>query len=381
MDLEHLKRWHWLLIGLLVGALWSSVRLFYGYNLDSDNPESGANFEYALVATPDALVHLGTDEGRIYLGDLRVYPAIKDDSPDILGTHQAAPPPRPAPRLWPWFSRPATNKAKPPAEPPPVSATTPEPKPAGSRQVNWVTGKVYSYRYMKDPKTGRTVPDPTPKALPFIYKASIPFIPDPRFDYVAHLSFYNLKLKPTAGYASATGREYPNILAYLDELNRKYGAGTVKYRYAWWESKAAVITLYPLAGMVVIGGIWPTVLGLLIGAGFGHKKGKGDEFDLSRFKGKSKASMPKAAVAMTRQDELRLAALEAEMEKNLQGFGANADVAATPAAVTPAPAVKPLAAVVEESKPAAEKPHAHKAFGASGGDYYPTEIHVGGEKK
>ena len=39
MDLENFKRWHWMLIGLLVGILWAGVRLFYGYSLETESRE------------------------------------------------------------------------------------------------------------------------------------------------------------------------------------------------------------------------------------------------------------------------------------------------------------------------------------------------------
>ena len=59
-------------------------------------------------------------------------------------------------------------------------------------------------------------------------------------------------------------------MAYLDSLSGKDRAK--RYRYAWWEMPAVVWSVYPVAGLVAIGGIWPMVMGLMVGAGMGRKR-------------------------------------------------------------------------------------------------------------
>jgi len=52
--------------------------------------------------------------------------------------------------------------------------------------------------------------------------------------------------------------EYPSVVQFLAALNRVYG---IKYRYAWW---AAYPVLSWVTGcLIVIGGIWPTLINLL----------------------------------------------------------------------------------------------------------------------
>src|SRR5207237_890076 len=117
-------------------------------------------------------------------------------------------------------------------------------------------------------------------------------ISKPLYDYVSNDGVYQWFLsyrlpKPVAGYikpvqaaaaVAAPNRTYPTIKDYFDALNRKYGSGTVKYRYCWWERPGAMLAIYPAAGLVLIGGVWPTVLGLLIGAGLGPKRKKDDDY-------------------------------------------------------------------------------------------------------
>ena len=69
----------------------------------------------------------------------------------------------------------------------------------------------------------------------------------------------------------------------------------------------------------------------------------------------------------------RLAAINAELEKNLQG---SAEVAVTKGGVMAENAVRKLdGGAAEETKEAEDKAARAKAFGAGRTDFYPTEIH------
>ncbi|HWB54906.1 MAG TPA: hypothetical protein VG722_11960, partial [Tepidisphaeraceae bacterium] len=73
----------------------------------------------------------------------------------------------------------------------------------------------------------------------------------------------------------------------------------VKYSVAWWEVPNTQYELWAAGCLVVIGGIWPTILNLLVGAGFGPAKKK-ETFDLSRYgKTKETAPVPSARREMT----------------------------------------------------------------------------------
>src|SRR5437868_145571 len=188
MDLENFKRWHWMLIGLLVGILWAGVRLFYGYSLETESREDAqSQFEIALLATPKDPVHSpNSDDGNLYLTDIKIYPAVKDDGPEIRRTQR---PPAPAPRRgrqpsftiqWPWIKTPTTAKsaASPPAtaptEPPSIAASSePASKRAPDRMVNWITGVVHSRSITFNPKTRQRTLASNERAIPFRYKATI----------------------------------------------------------------------------------------------------------------------------------------------------------------------------------------------------------------
>jgi len=67
---------------------------------------------------------------------------------------------------------------------------------------------------------------------------------------------------------------------YLANLQKRDGA--VSYAYGWWKEKTATIAIWTIATVAVIGGIWPTFLNLIVGAGLGgsrEKKKKEDYFD------------------------------------------------------------------------------------------------------
>ena len=327
MDLQDLKRWHWMLIGLIAGALWAGSRLFYGINIDDGDPENQTGtFERVVMATKEAPAFVDfIDNGNVYVSDLKVYPAMPDNSRE--GQSSAL---------------------------------------AGSAgQVQWVTGTIGRRRFKRDGREWQT--------RAFRYKASVPFVPRKDTDYIADNWVPYGRFKPIAGYIKPAATPYPSIINYLDELNRKYGSGSVKYRYAWWEGRAAIMTIYPLGGLVLIGGVWPILLGLMIGAGFGGKVKK-ETYDLSRYSGESKATMPKTADTMTDADRAQLAALEAELEKNLASVGK-----ATPriSAEADVPQIRNLSEGKSvDTQKAPEKVDPAKAFGDEGGAYYPTEIHA-----
>ncbi len=109
----------------------------------------------------------------------------------------------------------------------------------------------------------------------------------------------------------ANPRTY-TVRSYLDEMSRRHG--WVKYRYAWWGEPRLAMGLWALGSVVVVGGIWPTVLNLLVGAGYSRPRPAPEpEYDLSRFKGEP----PLAAVAAP-ADDSRLAELEAKLLSDLE---------------------------------------------------------------
>lgn len=127
----------------------------------------------------------------------------------------------------------------------------------------------------------------------------------------------------------------------------------ISYQYGWWAGRNAVLTIGALSGLIIIGGIWPTVLNVMLGAGFGRKKNTDPDYDLSRFKGEQKKTPAVSAKAAGEQVE----AMEALLDVKLKEMESEAATKAT--TVAQKPQDKPVrkldasAAEPTEPKPAA----------------------------
>ena len=182
-----------------------------------------------------------------------------------------------------------------------------------------------------------------------------------------------------------TGREYldklKNHIRKLDKAKYPY-AKNFEYRYAWLETPRGAYTTFGVAGLAIVGLVWPTIINLLVGAGYGRPV-TDDEDDkyLARFKGKSAPHKP-IKVGMTEADLAELAAMEARLEAQLKDSGLamtdkkpGGKSKETAAQTAEKAAKKFTGAAAEELKTAATKAEAHKDFGQDQGDYYPTEVH------
>jgi hypothetical protein len=322
MDLQELKRWHWMAIGLLVGGLWAGTQLFYGITVDDGDPDTlEGPFDMAVMATKEAPSFVDFfDNGNVYVTDLHVHPPGTDTSVDADRGHP--------------------------------------------NQAQWITGTVGRRRFKRGTQEWST--------KPFKYKAAVPYVANKKYDYITTDWVPYGRFKPVAGYVKTKPVSYPTITAYFDALNKKFGPNSVRYRYIWWEERWAVMTMYPLAGLLVIGGVWPTILQLLVGAGLG-KKQKADDYNLDRYSGKTAAAVMKPT-GLTEADHQQIEAMEAALEKNLEGFVLPA---AAPASPAPPAAIRKLEAEeANTSKKGDQQPTAEKSFGAGSGNFYPTEIHT-----
>ncbi len=103
-----------------------------------------------------------------------------------------------------------------------------------------------------------------------------------------------------------------------DQLNLKFG---------WWNERPAAIGLWAASGLVVIGGIWPTIIGLLISGGLGpHGKSadeKSNEAYLGQFGrgGSESANISGNAPLSTELQRAELDKLNAKLEQSLNAGG------------------------------------------------------------
>lgn len=151
------------------------------------------------------------------------------------------------------------------------------------------------------------------------------------------------------------------VLDYLSSVKESHPQ--IAYRTAWWERPAILYTLWGTGGVLIIGVIWPTVLGLLLGAGFGRHAPAEQPYDLSRFKGEPE---PKTAGHLTTDEPLdveQLEALEQELRRSLAQQASTSD---QPAGERPA--IPQLDATPDES-PRPDQADEHKDYQ---GEYYPV---------
>jgi hypothetical protein len=112
------------------------------------------------------------------------------------------------------------------------------------------------------------------------------------------------------------------VLDYLAAAKTKRPG--IAYTYGWWTDRRAMYAIGGVGGLVVIGGIWPTVLNLLLGAGFGRQKKPAEEYDLDRFKGET-APTNAAVVASGEELEAQLDARLQELQSDMAGVKSNGE--------------------------------------------------------
>jgi hypothetical protein len=302
MQIEDLKRWHWALLGVIAG-------LIFSYAWQDHDVVGNKYYEMAEIKQnmfEREALSKSRESGAAILQDVRVEPPVRDYENNL-------------------------------------------------RQI--VTGK----RLRFNPK------DQKEYLVPFYYYASIP--------YVWHLPVPGAKPLP----ADATVMDY---LAAAHTANP-----LLHYRFAWELQSNWFTALWVIGGVVVIGGIWPTVLNMLLGAGLGRPpksvEKKEDEAYLSRF-GKDRKPQPVlAAKGPTDEDRQRLD----EMNAALEGQLAAAGLSLTAASQNPSTngddsvageVVVPLGSgIAEPAEVGTPQAHAHeteeerrKRFAA--GDFYPV---------
>jgi hypothetical protein len=186
-----------------------------------------------------------------------------------------------------------------------------------------------------------------------------------RFSITAEVPF-----KPPG--ARAAPNETYTIRDHIDQLAKSHP--DIRYRYAWWNMPAAIVAIWGGGSLLLIGGVWPTVLGLMIGAGLGRPKTeKKEEYNLDRV-GQTSAeeediTVKPGAKTVTAEDHDKLRQLQETLERNLAAAGVTQTAPAdTPAAgATP---VKKLDGVPLESAAALQnQDNAPKQYG---GEFYPV---------
>jgi hypothetical protein len=284
MAIEDLKRWHWVVIGCLVGLVLGFGQVYGGnepgVNLPSLGPQE---FEEALRATPR--------DGQPVLENITVYPGPSDE-PDLVVMDERTD--------WGLYARMRDGGAG---------------ARGNARQIKYVQHRIYARKPFK------------------------PLIPVP---------------------GAATGPHY-TVRDYLKDLSKTEPGAAVKFRYAWWKEPKTLVALWTAGSTLLIGGVWPTVLNFLLGAGFGRRMPKDPDYDLDRFKSEPEAGAPEATVADAGAVEEHVRKLEEELAAR---FSAGAGGPARAEEPKPVPTL--VTTALESPAAAGDEPKDYQ------GEFYPV---------
>jgi prepilin-type processing-associated H-X9-DG protein/prepilin-type N-terminal cleavage/methylation domain-containing protein len=170
-------------------------------------------------------------------------------------------------------------------------------------------------------------------------------------------------------HAIAGNAEDLTLPAYLDALAQRDHA--ITYRLAWWRGTRQGTALWVGLCILLIGGVWPTLINLMIYRSFTRPR-EGPPVELAAlFSLAPPDPGPKPAVDLTVAD-----ALAEEIRAKLEPEAAHATPVDNPPAIADVPPVpQPLSTPPDpQPPPGAEVPERH--FGRKPEDFYPTERHA-----
>ena len=330
MNIERIKRWQWIAISLVLGAIIAGVQMMYGRDVDISNSMTSARMFESAIQTE---VKGSSNAKSMQFKNLVVYP---NPNPIPHETTQRRP----------------TRKDKNAA----TKAAAPE------RTYYIVKGRYYS---------GIPTRQSDGKSLA-VFKSTF---------FVETAEVYT----PTTNLAALNkpgGPDYvkrwkaipkPTVLDFLEIMKEARG---IDYTYAWWAEPGKGTVLWMGLSFVVIGLIWPSVVSLLTyGTLMPPVEEKGT--DLSKVKASTSAPAMKRAEA-TEEDMDELKRMEEALKAKIAASDAGSPAARAAGPAAPA-AIKQLTATTSE-KTAVEETKEQKAFGAKADDFYPTE-RTGGKPK
>jgi hypothetical protein len=326
MQLEDFKRWHWVLIAIVIGAL-----MGFSWNLTPPDEKAEGRGISALDFVGN-IARQKTGNGYSWIRQTLVYPA-EDRTNPVTGKHEKA------------------NYVV-------CSMLTPIPLPADldSESMDQLRGRakdagIENYEKMEKPQLlGSIRAKPKYKYAITHFSADIPF---------------------KVGNIQPKSDTY-TIRDYLAETRTAFP--DIDFKYAWWAAPRATYLLWTGGAVLLIGGVWPSLVGLIIGAGLGGPKRekKGEGYDLSRF-GKSSAPSKSAAPmkpGVSEADAQQLRDLQEKLEQNVSGMAMTGGPAAYEGAPATATTVKQLSGSPDPIKPGAptdsDEPKEYK------GEYYPV---------
>lgn len=177
-----------------------------------------------------------------------------------------------------------------------------------------------------------------------------------------------IPFEPMNGAVAAT----PDLTIdkYLTEIAGQ--ASGLKYNFGWWMMPKYAMMLGAFGGFVLIGGLWPSLINIMVGAGLGGKREpkQKDDKPLWAYKGKDAPVKAKPTVSAEQQQEL--ADITAAYQQNVGDASPVGAPAAADTAAAPPPEVRKLEST---TLAAAEAPRKEEDDLEIKGEYYPVLIH------
>ncbi|HEV8379800.1 MAG TPA: hypothetical protein VGP99_13190 [Tepidisphaeraceae bacterium] len=356
MRVERIHRWQWVIIALVVGFLIGYVRnLFTAEDISGyGNSMNGQQqFENAILTHE----RLPNGEARPLFYKLTVI-SIKDPNPQRLSQEDTLKQLTPAQKKqYDSIKRQSDQQAY---------LREVEADLAGSRRTYAIAGVYYNGRPSQNPKTKQW----EKVWHPYFYIAPSQYKPSKEHTISGSVPPLKLtftdKLQTAAEKLHLKAADPPDsVLAYLKALKAQ---GRVDFNYEWWRAPRVSMAIWIGVCLIVIGGIWPTLINLLV---YGTLTRPYEEkVDLSKVRS---AQSAKASRGPTEEDLAQLKALEEQLEAQLAASASSRPMGPSD---QPAPApVKQLTAKELEVAAAARAQEAHE-YAAKPDDFYPTEKRI-----
>jgi len=353
MRVERIHRWQWVIIAVVVGFLIGYVRnLFTGEAVSGyGNSMNGQQqFENAMLTHE----RLPSGETRPLFYKLVVVnikdPTAQPRSPDEIRTMLTADQKKKLEAIKKTSDQFAYLREIAEDE-------------ANHRRTYAIAGVYYNGRPSPNPKTNQweKVWHPYFYIAPYPYKASRQFAVSGTVPPVQPTMTDKLQALAEKVHLKDTDPA-DSVLAYLKGLKAQ---GRIDYTYEWWRAPRVSMAAWIAGCLVVIGGLWPTLVNLLV---YGTLSRPLEE---KAHLGKASTTTTKAPRGPTDADLAQLKALEEELEAKLAASATSRPIGPSD---QPAPApLKVLTAKEMEVAAAAAKAAEDRLFAAKADDFYPTE--------
>jgi hypothetical protein len=356
MRVERIHRWQWVIIAVIVGFLIGYVRnLFTGEAVSGyGNSMNGQQqFENAMLTHE----RLPNGETRPLFYKLVVVnikdPTAQPRSPDEIRTMLTADQKKKLEAIKKTSDQFAYLREVAEDE-------------ANHRRTYAIAGVYYNGRPSPNPKTNQW----EKVWHPYFYIAPYPYKPSRQFAVSGTVP----PIQPTMtdklqALAEKVHLKDPDpadsVLAYLKGLKAQ---GRIDYSYEWWRAPRVSMAAWIAGCLVVIGGLWPTLVNLLV---YGTLS---QPLEAKAQLGKASTTTTKAPSGPTDADLAQLKALEEELEAKLAASATSTPMGPSDQP-TPAP-VKTLTAKELEVAAATAKAAEDRLFAAKADDFYPTEKRV-----